>query len=122
MPDSVLPPSQLAERGPNRFVSDGFVLWQGYERTPGLSKFRREERYSAWLHAHRQLLQMDADYASACRAFYLKLAVCLLLAISLYSNLVSPILTGTLCLALTTLCGYQEQRRRNACISQRLSG
>lgn len=102
-------------------------LWFGFLRTRGIDAFRAEERYSAWLHAHRQLKQTEPDYTTACKVFYGRLIGCCLLASVFFSLIHGPLslmfafsLTLAGFCAATVLVLAAEQRRRNSWIGVKL--
>lgn len=107
-------------RQSQELVWDGITWWQGYQATPGLDAFRRNERYSAWIHTHQRLLQIDEQYATETRWFWIHIFLSNILALVFWGwiGLVAP--AATFALASVTLLCCREQRRRNAAIAEQL--
>lgn len=111
----------LAPRQKHELVWKGITWWSRFEQTPGLTAFRKRERYAVWMHAHQRLMLADRGYAADVRWFWFANGLCAaaLFAWGLKTGLVvAPV---TLALACSTLLYYREQYRRNAAISRLIS-
>ena len=112
---------QLAPRQSQDLVWRGIIWWPGYERTLGLTAFRKKERYAVWMHAHRRLTLSVPGYATATCWFWVMCGLCATVVTVwwwLSGLLAAP---ATLGLACGTLLYYREQHRRNVAIAQLIS-
>lgn len=110
----------LQERSASQLRLQPMQLWIGYAQTPGLDSYRKAERYSAWWHTHCQLKKRDANYTSECRRFHVQVGFSVMLAVALFSGLISGfslplalLLSVTAAGSATFLFCASEQRRRN---------
>lgn len=116
-------------RGFSQLETKQPILWTGYDTTPGLDPYRREERFSVWLHTHQQLLDDDEGYNRQHSRFQMQFG-----GAALFGGLVAYCTLAMASLAVSIVCGTaggvamayfvwrSEQRRRNAAIGRALTG